>query len=414
MAGERRGKAARSWGWLMRRLDDPARQGGASTSGGETAPSLQERARQVQAMRARRAAIDRRAQAYNEAQPDACREMEQLTHGQVGSGGRVDLKALRAWQQAHGLVADGKIGPRTLAAARHEAGNAARSHGGPSSHDGAASAAGGVAPAAVGSDVEFAESEEPAIVASAPKAGAGGLAAAAVDEGETGAMEAREPLGADEERAETKEHGSGIKEAAEFGLGGKAGGVAGWAALVPALVELVREHRYKEAVAYVVANVPKEERVELLQEAAAHLAEHYGYALAPRLLGLLEKAALAGAVADVLGIGWEWTSKGLEAIREAHERGDRDSRIAIYAYAWSDTVMGNRHQNPGAVGEEPRAAMQLGIADGHATLELSPELGRLLLAEYGDPDNARRALEDALLNRAGLGGGGGMKTHVGR
>jgi Putative peptidoglycan binding domain len=377
----------------MRRQEDPARQGGAGASEGEAAPSLQGRARQVQAMRARRAAADRRAQAYNAAHPEACSEMEQLTHGQLGSGAGADIKAVRAWQQAHGLAADGQIGPRTLAAARREAG-------------------GGAKPAETGSDVVFAEAEEPAIIGSAPHVGAGGLAVAVVDGGETGAMEAREPPGADEERTEMKEHGSGVKEATEFGVGGKAGGIAAWAALIPALVELVREHRYKEAVSYVVSNIKKEERVEMLKEALAHLAEHYGYKLAPRLLGLLEKAVLAGAIVDVLGLGWEWTSKGLEAIREAHERGERDSRIAIYAYAWSDTVLGIRHQNPGAVGEEPREAMKLGIEDGHATLEQSPDLGPLVLAQYGDPDNARRALEDALLNRAGL-GGGGMKTHAG-
>jgi hypothetical protein len=368
----------------MRRQEDPARQGEAS-AGADAGPSLQGRARQVQALRARRLAADQRADAYNQAHPEACRELEQLTHGQLGSGGGVDVKALRAWQRAHGLAADGRIGPRTLAAARAEAGG--------------------------GSDVQFTEAEEPAIVGAVPKIGAGGLAEAVVGEGETGAMEEREPPGADEEREEAKEHGSGLKETAEHVMGGKAGGALGWAALVPELVELLREHRYKEAISYVVKNVGSEERVEMIKEAAAHLAEHYGYSLAPKLLVFLEKVALAGAVYDVLGIGWEWTAKGLDSIREAHERGDRDSRIAIYAYAWSDTVLGNRHQNPGAVSEEQREAMTLGIEDGRDTLELSPELGGLLRAEYGDADNARRALEDALLQRAGL---GGIKSHAGR
>ena len=84
----------------MRRQDGPARQGGSPASdGGEAGPSLQSRARQVQALRARRA--DQRANAYNQAHPDACRELEQLTHGQLGSAAKVDLKALRAWQRAH-------------------------------------------------------------------------------------------------------------------------------------------------------------------------------------------------------------------------------------------------------------------------------------------------------------------------
>jgi hypothetical protein len=366
----------------MRRQEDPARQGG-SSAGADSGPSLQSRARQVQAMRARRAA--ERANAYNRAHPDACRELEQLTHGQLGSGGKVDTKALRARHRPHGLAADGFVGPRTLAAARGEAGG----------------------------NIEFTEAEEPAIVVAVPNAGGGELAEAIVDEGATGGLEERESPGesADEARDEAKEHGSGLKESVEHGLGGKAGGAVSWAALVPALIELLREHRYKEAVAYVIKNVGYEERVELVKEAGAQLAERYGYSLAPKLLGLLEKAALAGAVADVLGLGWEWTTKGLDSIAAAHERGERDSRIAIYAFAWSDTVMGNRHQNPGAVGEEPRQAMQLGIDDGHATIALSPDLGALLLAEYGDGDNARHALEDALLKRAGF---SGVRTHGGR
>ena len=366
----------------MRRQDGPARQGGSPASeGGEAGPSLQSRARQVQALRARRA--DQRANAYNQAHPDACRELEQLTHGQLGSAAKVDLKALRAWQRAHGLAPDGCVGPKTLAAARAEAGG----------------------------NVEFSEDEAPPIVGHAPPADEGGLAEAVVDEGASGGMEERESAGEDDAHEEAKEHAGGVKEAIEHGLGEEGGGAAGWLALVPELVELLHEHRYKEAVAFVTKNVGAEESVELLEESAAKLAERYGYKLAPKLLGLLEKAAVAGAVVDVLAIGWEWTTQGLQAIADAHERGERDSRIAIYAYAWSDTVMGNRHQNPGAIGEEPQRAMMLGIADGEATLALSPELGGLLLAEYGDADNARHALEDALLKRAGF---AGVKTHAGR
>ena len=368
----------------MRRQDGPARQGGGGGhESGDVGPSLQSRARQVQALRARRA--DQRANAYNQAHPDACRQLATLTHGQLGAleaGGKVDLRTLRAWQRAHGLTPDGCVGPKTLAAARAEA----------------------------GPDVEFAEDEAPAIVGHTPPE-AGGLAAAVVAESATGAMEARESADEDEAHEEAKEHAGGVKEAVEHGLGEAGGGAAGWLALVPELVELLHEQRYKEAVLFVTKNVGAEESVALLKEGAAKLAERNGFRLAPKLLGLLERALVAGAVVDVLAVGWEWTTKGLQAIADAHERGDRDSRVAIYAYAWSDTVMGNRHQNPGAVGEEPRRAMLLGIADGEATLALSPELGRLLLAEYDDADNARRALEDALLERAGF---DGVKTHAGR
>ena len=55
--------------------------------------------------------------------------------------------------------------------------------------------------------------------------------------------------------------------------------------------------------------------------------------------------------------------------------------------------------------------MKLGIEDGLATREQSPELPFLLVAEYGNESNARRVLEDALLKRAGI---GGIRTHAGR
>ena len=120
---------------------------------------------------------------------------------------------------------------------------------------------------------------------------------------------------------------------------------------------------------------------------------------------------MVGLVVDVLKIGWEWTIGGIKAVQEAHEAGDRDSRIGIYSWAWSDCVLKGSHDNPGAVTEEQREAMKLGIEDGLSTREQSPELPLLLLAEYGNESNARRALEDALLKRAGI---GGIKTHAGR
>lgn len=120
---------------------------------------------------------------------------------------------------------------------------------------------------------------------------------------------------------------------------------------------------------------------------------------------------MVGLVVDVLKIGWEWTIGGIKAVQEAHEAGDRDARIGIYAWAWSDCVLKGSHDNPGVVTEEQREAMRLGIEDGLSTRELSPELPFLLLAEYGNESNARHALEDALLKRAGI---SGIKTHAGR
>ena len=57
--------------------------------------------------------------------------------------------------------------------------------------------------------------------------------------------------------------------------------------------------------------------------------------------------------------------------------------------------MTGRHSNPGAIDAESIEAKERGIEDGRTTRELSPDLSSLLMAEYEDPDNARRALEDA-------------------
>jgi hypothetical protein len=349
-------------------------------------------------LRARRQRANARADAYNRAHPAACAELNRLTGDACGSGARVDVAALRAWQGRQQLVSDGRAGPQTLAAARRIA----------RARDGEARA-----------DVTFSDDEARADANPADgDTGGEPLAARVVADGDTDGLEHRAPATDDEARARQQEQGAGAKEAIEQGVAGfdgpalpAAGRRAALATRVPALVELLRARHYREAIAYVVGSVRVEERIELLHAALARLAAASGRALAPHLAGLLERAALAGAVVDVLALGWEWTAAGLDAIRAAHAHGDRDSRIAVYAWAWSDTILGNRHANPGAVTQEERAAMELGIVDGHETLARAPELPALLVAEYGDRGNARRALEDALLARAGV---DGVRTHAGR
>ena len=74
--------------------------------------------------------------------------------------------------------------------------------------------------------------------------------------------------------------------------------------------------------------------------------------------------------------------------------------------------MQGSHSNPGAIEEEERKAMELGIQDGEATRGANPELPFVLKAEYGNNDgNALRALEDALSKKAGI---SGVRTHHGR
>ena len=62
-----------------------------------------------------------------------------------------------------------------------------------------------------------------------------------------------------------------------------------------------------------------------------------GGELGEHALKIFEPAIVAGLVVDVLKVGWEWTYGGIKAVQEAHEKGDRDSRIGIYASAWADS-----------------------------------------------------------------------------
>jgi hypothetical protein len=353
-------------------------------------PSLQGMA-WLQARRQRQTA---QAEAFNRAHPEACAELNRLTGDACGHGTEVEVAALRAWQGRHGIISDGRVGNQTLTMARRL----------------------GDKPGRPGDTADVVISDEEA------EADAHGseppLAAAIAGGGETAGLEERARATAEQRRDEQKEHGAVTHEALSHGISGVdgahlgAGGeLAVRATLLPALVALLHERRYKEAINYVIASVTVEERLELLKLALEELAVRAGVELAPQLLRLLEAAVIAGAVADVLAVGWEWTYLGLEAIREAHEHGDRDSRIGIYAWAWSDTILGRRHSNPGAVSEEQREAMRLGIQDGERTLLGSPELPALLRAEYGNDHNARLALEDALLLRAGF---DGIRAHAGR
>jgi hypothetical protein len=132
---------------------------------------------------------------------------------------------------------------------------------------------------------------------------------------------------------------------------------------------------------------------------------------------LLERvyAGAAGAEGVVglssLGVGLalvDWAVSATASIGEAHEAGDRDSRINIYAAAYADGLLYGEHHNLGAITEEQRAAAGRGLADGRAAVEQlgdrAPLVGQLLLREYGSPDGVRHAIIDGLLSRAGMQG----------
>jgi hypothetical protein len=135
------------------------------------------------------------------------------------------------------------------------------------------------------------------------------------------------------------------------------------------------------------------------------------------LLGTKELAAAtqagaeAGTALSPAGVGLallDWAFNATKSIGEAHEAGDRDSRISIYAAAYADGLLEGEHQNLGLITEEQRAAMERGLADGREACaklgDRAPLVGQLLLREYGSKDGVRHAVIDGLLARAGMDG----------
>jgi hypothetical protein len=333
-------------------------------------------------------ALVQAATSWNSAHADLVAEFLKLTGGGCsGQNAGVSVRAVRQWQMDHGLHADGKIGKQTIEAARKEAG--------------------GHAGGGQQSDITFTDADAGSVESAGTEGG--GSAEAAVGAGVVGQEEMRPT----EHEDASAEGGGFVQEGVEkigndiAGEGhGAAVGAVARLALVPHIVNLLRAHRFKEAVDYVASSVGKEDLAEILK----FVAEQVRGELSEHALELFEKAARLGLIYDVLKVGWEWTYGGIKAVQEAHEHGDQDSRIGIYAWAWADCVLKGSHDNPGAITEEQREAMQKGIQDGLATREQSPELPFLLLAEYGSESNARHALEDALYKRAGI----DVRTHAGR
>jgi len=58
------------------------------------------------------------AKAYNAAHPELVAEFNDLTESMCAETGELDPQAVARWQGHHGLPADGKVGPHTVAAAR--------------------------------------------------------------------------------------------------------------------------------------------------------------------------------------------------------------------------------------------------------------------------------------------------------
>jgi hypothetical protein len=222
-----------------------------------------------------------------------------------------------------------------------------------------------------------------------------------------------------------KEAGEEVSEAVEKGgevteLEGAAGlGVrtAAQIARLPHVVALVKAHQYKEAIQYITGTLGFTDYVEVLKIVAEHLGLDFEaiaeqFPRAAKYVGAgLEGVEMGSLVLE----GLEFQFEGLKAIAEAHERGERDNRIELYSEAWASGFLEGAYSNPGAVTEEQRKAVADGVREGKTSagaLGLSAaDTAKKLLAQYGTEANARHALIDELLERAGV---EGIKTHEGQ
>ena len=87
-------------------------------SEGEAGGDAQASARQQRAHKRRAAANDAEADAFNQRHAAEVAEFNQLTkEACLGEDGKLDAAAVKEWQREHNVAPDGKVGPKTLAAA---------------------------------------------------------------------------------------------------------------------------------------------------------------------------------------------------------------------------------------------------------------------------------------------------------
>jgi peptidoglycan hydrolase-like protein with peptidoglycan-binding domain len=356
---------------------------------------------------------------WNASHPELVGEFNKVTGGKcAGRNAGVSVRAVRQWQMEHGLSPDGKVGKATVEAARAEAPEEEP----PAGADGAAAGAGRSAEQAAGRPKG---ASSPATIGAPPADEEDGLAGEIVAGGNTVSQRHR-PKEKDGEA--TEEGGRWAGEGADKGLDGVAGeGLAGTAvakgaaaiARMPHVVHLLREKRYKEAVEYIREVLGYKEDVEVLKLAAEHMSiplEEIAEAV-PMLGAIGRGIEIAAEGADIVLVGLEFQKGALEALAKAHEEGERDNLIYLYSSAWAHAFLwgAGSYSNPGAIDDRQKRAVVDGNKEGAATAgsagERAPELGKKLMKDYGSPENAERALVDALLKRAGI---EGVRFHEGK
>jgi hypothetical protein len=371
-------------------------QQGAGQSGGEEGDKKPD-PRKEQALQMARA-----ARAWNEAHSELAAEFQKLT----GIDPK-DFRAVRAWQLEHGLRGDGKIGEKTLEAAK--GGTADGGSEEKPDQAGAAPEGGAKSAKAAGPKNAAAKGAEPA-----ESDGGDDLAAELVAGGDTEGEEHR----AKDPEKEKEEGGKNVSEGVEHA--GEAAGLEGGAGLgvrtaaqiarMPHVIALVKQHKYGEAAKYITDTLGFGDAVEVVKL----VAEHLGLDLAEVLPNVTRVATVGAETADIVLAGLDFQYEGLMALAEAKERGERDNRIILYSEAWAGGFLEGEYSNAGAITDEQREAVTNGLRDGKASAgklgEKAESIGKQLLAKYGNEGNARRALIDELLKRGGI---EGIRMHQG-
>lgn len=91
---------------------------GDAQNGGAQNGDAQQAARQQRAHKRRAATADAEADAFNQRHHAEVAEFNQLTNDAcVGEDGQLDATAVKEWQREHAVAPDGKVGPKTIAAA---------------------------------------------------------------------------------------------------------------------------------------------------------------------------------------------------------------------------------------------------------------------------------------------------------
>ncbi|MCA1665774.1 MAG: peptidoglycan-binding protein, partial [Myxococcales bacterium] len=100
---------------------------GPQSADADSAPDgdAQAAARQQRAHKRREAANDADADAFNKRHAAEVAEFNQRTNDAcLGEDGKLDAAAVKEWQREHGVAPDGKVGPKTIAAAGGKADDA--------------------------------------------------------------------------------------------------------------------------------------------------------------------------------------------------------------------------------------------------------------------------------------------------